>query len=134
MVPRAPDLLDTGTVQHLSTVIRGRLTQPTHVLELVARLHPTPAVAGTPRERALELIHKHEHFDRGGYAAPIGFFDVRGDGEFVVALRCGLFQHDQIQLFTGAGLVAGSDPECEAAETSLKLGTLRGALEATCNA
>ncbi|MCZ6715090.1 MAG: isochorismate synthase [Deltaproteobacteria bacterium] len=134
VVPHAPDLLDTGTVQHLSTVIRGKLTQPTHVLELVARLHPTPAVAGTPRERALELIHKHERFDRGGYAAPIGFFDVRGDGEFVVALRCGLFRHDQIQLFAGAGLVAGSDPEREAAETTLKLRTLRGALEATCNA
>ncbi len=132
-VPSTPDLLDTGTVQHLSTLIRGKLRRPTHVLELVSRLHPTPAVAGTPRERALELIRKHEHFDRGWYAGPIGFFDARGDGEFVVALRCGLFSRDEIRLFAGAGLVAGSDPEREAAETALKLRTLRGALEAACN-
>ena len=74
-----------------------------------------------------------EHFDRGWYAGPIGFFDARGDGEFVVALRCGHFSRDEIRLFAGAGLVAGSDPEREAAETALKLRTLRGALEAACN-
>ena len=133
-VPAAPSLLDTGNVQHLHTLIRGRLRQPTHVLELVACVHPTPAIAGTPRERALELIRKHEHFDRGAYAGPIGYFDARGDGEFVVALRCGLIADDALHLFAGAGLVADSDPRSEAAETTLKLRTLREAVEAACRA
>jgi isochorismate synthase len=132
-VPREPRPVDTGTLQHLHTLIRGQLLRPTHVLELVSRLHPTPAVGGTPTSRALELIRKHEHFDRGGYAGPIGYFDASGDGEFVVALRCGLFCHDEVRLFAGAGLVAESHPESEAAETLLKFRTLRAALEAACN-
>jgi len=132
-VPRSPALLDTGSVQHLHTQIRGKLARPTHVLDLVARLHPTPAVAGTPHGRALELIRKHEHLDRGWYAGPLGFFNGNGDGEFVVALRCGLFSQHEARLYAGAGLVAGSEPELEAAETALKLRTLRGALEAACS-
>jgi isochorismate synthase len=132
-VPRVPDLLETGTVQHLHTRIRGRLQQPVHILDLAARLHPTPAVGGTPRDAALELIQKHERFDRGWYAGPLGWFNASGDGDFVVALRCGLLSGGAVQLFAGAGLVASSDPRREAAETSLKLRALREALETECN-
>jgi isochorismate synthase len=131
-VPERPSLLETGTVQHLRTVLRGRLSRRSHVLDLVARLHPTPAVCGTPRDRALELISKHEKFDRGWYAGLQGWFDPRGQGEFFVALRSGLIGPTEVSLFAGSGLVRDSDPDREAAETSLKLSSLQEALEANC--
>ncbi len=131
-VPQTPSLLTTGTVQHLRTVLWGRLARPTHVLDVAARLHPTPAVCGTPRERALELIDEHEPFDRGWYAGLQGWFDAAGQGEFFVALRSGLIRRNEVNLYAGAGLVEDSDPDREAAETLLKLSSLREALELTC--
>ncbi|MFQ5515009.1 MAG: isochorismate synthase MenF [Myxococcota bacterium] len=131
-VPPTPSLLETGNVQHLHTPIRGRLRRPTHVLDLVSRLHPTPAVAGTPRNAALDLIRKHEPFDRGWYAGPLGWLDAAGDGDFIVALRCGVIGAGTARLFAGAGLVASSDPIRETAETTLKLNALREALESAC--
>jgi salicylate biosynthesis isochorismate synthase/menaquinone-specific isochorismate synthase len=131
-VPAQPSLLSTGRFAHLQTELTGRARLGLDVLELVARLHPTPAVAGTPRGAALDLIRKHEAFDRGWYAGPIGWVDARGSGEFHVALRCGLLRPGELRVFAGAGLVAASDPLREAAETRLKLGALREPLEAAC--
>ena len=92
------------------------------------RLHPTPAVGGYPREAALPMIRAEERFDRGWYAGPVGWVDARGDGEFAVALRSGAFREGRARLFTGAGIVAQSDPETEYFETQLKLQPLLGAL------
>ena len=128
-LPDAPELLGTGTVQHLYTPVRARSDGSRHVLELVARLHPTPALGGTPREAALDLIRGYESFDRGWYAGPLGWFDPAGGGEFWVALRCGLARGRGVELFAGSGLVAQSDPDREAAETALKLRSLWEALE-----
>jgi isochorismate synthase len=128
-VPGEPVLLDTGTLQHLLTPIHGRLRDPVHVLDLAARLHPTPALGGAPRAQALELIRALEGFDRGWYGGPIGWFDAQGDGELCVALRCALLEPDALRLFAGSGLVAESRPESEASETALKLASVRAALE-----
>jgi isochorismate synthase len=131
-VPAQPVLIETGNVMHLHTPITAVAQRGTHLLDLVEALHPTPAVAGTPRPAALELIRKHEPFDRGWYAGPIGWVNARGEGEMYVALRCGLVQPGEVRLYAGAGLVAASDPQREAAETRLKLGALRAPLEAAC--
>jgi salicylate biosynthesis isochorismate synthase/menaquinone-specific isochorismate synthase len=131
-IPAEPSLLRTGRVVHLQTELRARARPGTRLLELVERLHPTPAVAGTPRPAALELIRKHEAFDRGWYAGPIGWIDANGEGEFHVSLRCGLLSPGELRVFAGAGLVAASDPVREAAETRLKLGALLEPLGAAC--
>jgi isochorismate synthase len=124
----APEPLYTGTLQHLYTRIAGRLREPMHALDLVAALHPTPALCGAPRARALELIRKHEPFDRGWYGGPIGWFDAAGSGDFFVALRCALLAGDRATLYAGSGLVSASQPDREAAETALKLRAMREAL------
>lgn len=113
---------------HLRTPISGALRADTHVLEVVERLHPTPAVGGLPREEALEFIRMHEAIERGWYASPIGWFDSAGDGTFAVALRCGLMYEDRAILYAGAGLVAGSDPQGEYDETHWKMQPMRDAL------
>jgi isochorismate synthase len=132
-IPRKPDLMQSGSVQHLHTPIRGRLLKSHHILDLAARIHPTPAVGGTPRSPALDLIRKHERFDRGWYTGPLGWFNASGNGDLVVALRCGLLSPGEVRLFAGAGLVAGSNPQQEAAEVALKLQALRTALETACD-
>jgi len=130
-LPAEPGLRVMGRFAHLQTELTARARPGLDLLELVARLHPTPAVAGTPRGAALELIRKHEALDRGWYAGPIGWLAADG-GEFHVALRCGLLRAGELRAFAGAGLVAASDPRCEAAETRLKLGALCEPLEAAC--
>ena len=124
----APEPLYTGTLQHLYTRIAGVLREPMHALDLVAALHPTPALCGAPRARALELIRKHEPFDCGWYGGPIGWFDASGSGDFFVALRCALLEGDRATLYAGSGIVGASRPEREAAETALKLRAMREAL------
>ena len=131
-IPAQPGLRRTGNAQHLHTEISGRTRSGLHLLELLERLHPSPAVAGTPRPEALELIRKHEAFDRGWYAGTVGWLDPAGGGEFHAALRCALLNGSEARLFAGAGLVAESDPELEAAETRLKLQVMRDALERAC--
>lgn len=115
------------SVQHLETPIRARL-EGIHVLDLVALLHPTPATAGAPVQPALRLLESIEPFDRGWYTGPVGWFDARGEGEFVVALRCALMRPDGAWLYAGAGLVAGSDPMKEWEETESKLDAMRAVL------
>ncbi|MXR51345.1 isochorismate synthase [Halovenus sp. WSH3] len=109
-----------ANVQHLQTPIRADLGEEYHVLDLVEALHPTPAVGGLPPERALETIRETEVFDRGWYAAPVGWFDADGDGTFSVAIRSAVACERQATLFAGAGIVADSDPDQEYDELQLK--------------
>lgn len=130
-VPQEPRLLRLANVQHLATDINGRLADEVPVLALAASLHPTAAVCGTPTERAWNLIRALEGMDRGRYAGPVGWMDAHGDGELGIALRCGEIDADdpsRIRLFAGCGLVAGSDPVAELAETNAKLEPMRWAL------
>ncbi len=115
-------------VIHLHTPFRAVLRTPRHVLELAARLHPTPAVGGTPTDVATEWIRTHEPEARGWYAAPVGWFDLDGNGELAVALRSGVIAGHRAHLWAGAGIVAGSDPDRELAETEVKLRAMLGAL------
>jgi len=116
------------TVLHLRTPIQGQLREPGHVLELVSRLHPTPAVGGVPTHAAIEFITRHEPDQRGWYSAPFGWFDETGDGRFVVALRCGVVAGKRAELYAGAGVVSDSNAPSEFAETRWKLAALLGAL------
>ncbi len=129
-VAAEPRLLKTRTVQHLCTELsaRRRPGSPAALLELVARLHPTPAVGGAPREAALEWLARHEDVERGWFAGPVGFLQSNGDGEFVVALRSALVRGRGATAWAGAGIVARSDPRAEFTETELKLRTVLGPL------
>ncbi|MFB6097291.1 MAG: isochorismate synthase MenF [Haloferacaceae archaeon] len=109
-----------ATVQHLWTPIAADLAADEHVLSLVAALHPTPAVGGLPPERALATIRETEPFDRGWYAAPVGWFDAEGDGSFAVAIRSAVARGRTATLFAGVGVVADSDPDAEWDEAQLK--------------
>lgn len=132
----APELMGFLGIQHLATPLRGHLLpgrEGTGVLDLVASLHPTPAVAGLPRKGALNWIAENEGLDRGWYAAPMGWVDREGSGEFWLALRSALIRNapadgspgvSRARLFAGAGIVDGSRPEAELAETRLKLRAL----------
>lgn len=131
VVPDSPSLKRMATVQHLSTPVHGSLTAEAHVLDLVEALHPTPAVGGTPRAQATSFIDKLEGFDRGWYAGGVGWVDGSGDGEFAIALRCGLIEGAEAHIFAGAGIVADSDPDAELLETRLKLRPLLELLAAT---
>jgi menaquinone-specific isochorismate synthase len=124
-----PEVAVFGPVAHLATPIRGRLSAPApSALDLARLLHPTPAVGGTPRRAALDAIRELEGFDRGRYAGPIGWVDARGDGEWAIALRGAELDGARARLVAGAGIVAGSDPEAEWAETQAKLEPMLRAL------
>ena len=127
--PHEPELLGTANVWHLATPFRGRLhSGRTGLLELVAALHPTPAVCGTPREAAREALQELEPIDRGAYAGPVGWVDADGDGEMAIALRCAEITGTTARLFAGAGIVADSVPEAELDETERKFLALLDAL------
>jgi menaquinone-specific isochorismate synthase len=126
--PAEPAVRALRHVLHLHTPFRATLREPRHVLELVARLHPTPAVGGTPTNVALDWIRDHEPVARGWYASPVGWFDLDGNGELAVAIRSGVIDGNRAYLWAGAGIVAGSDPDRELAETELKLRAMLGAL------
>ena len=126
-MPPRPRLRRLANVQHLETPIRGRLLG-SDVLDLVARLHPTPAVCGHPRRAAAAWLGRREDLDRGWYAAPIGWLAPNGDGAFHVALRCALLEGSRAWAFVGAGVVDGSDPAREWAETCAKLAAVAGSL------
>jgi isochorismate synthase len=123
-VPEAPRLLRLEEIQHLETPIAGTLRNGASILELVERMHPTPAVGGAPREAALAWIAQWEDLDRGWYAGPIGFIDADGGGDFCVALRSALLRGGEARLFAGAGIVDGSIPDAELQETRVKLRAL----------
>ena len=124
-----PSVVEAGPVQHLATLVEGRLSAPEpSVLELVAALHPTPAVGGSPTAAALRLQRELEPFDRGRYAGPVGWVDATGDGAFAVGIRAVQLRTSGALLHTGVGVVADSDPAAELAETRAKAQTLLGAL------
>jgi len=127
-VPAQPRVLRLSNVQHLATDITGRLADSASALALAASLHPTAAVCGSPTERAFAVIREVEGMDRGRYAGPVGWLDSRGDGEFGIALRCAEIRSGSLRLFAGCGIVSGSDPEAELAESRAKFVPIRSAL------
>ena len=132
-VPPAPFVLELPNVLHLASDVRGTVLDGSSSLGLVASLHPTAAVCGTPTEAARTLIRAIEGLDRGRYTGPVGWMDAAGDGEWGIALRCAQVEPDdpcRLRLFAGCGIVAGSKPQDELAESSAKLLPMREALSA----
>ena len=128
-VPESPAIVALRNVSHLGTLIEGELDgDAVTALDLAARLHPTPAVAGTPTDAAVAYLRAVEGFDRGCYAGPVGWMDRQGDGEWAVAVRSATVDGDTACLYAGAGIVADSDPAAELAETQLKLQALLAAV------
>ncbi|MFB8385528.1 isochorismate synthase MenF [Microbacterium sp. NPDC055910] len=135
-----PFTLELPNLWHLATDVAGEIADHASALDLVAALHPTAAVAGTPTDAALDAIHRIEPFDRGRYAGPVGWVDANGDGEWAIALRCAQIgsapdrrfaaYSDTIPIiaYAGAGIVAGSDPEAELLETRVKFRPIVDAL------
>ncbi|MFI0352031.1 isochorismate synthase MenF [Actinomadura sp. 9N407] len=128
-VPAEPELLTLPNVMHLASAVHGRLDSERSVLDVLAALHPTPAVCGTPTDTALQLIRELEGMDRGRYAGPVGWVDSRGDGEWGIALRCAQLEGTRARLFAGCGIVADSDPAAELAEAQSKFRAMQYALE-----
>jgi menaquinone-specific isochorismate synthase len=130
-VPESPYVLHLANVMHLATDVTGALAEKlAHVdaFTILEKLHPSAAVCGTPREQAASLIAEIEGMSRGRYAGPVGWIDAAGDGELGIALRCGQIQGRSIRIFAGCGIVAGSDPDKELAESEAKLIPMRSAL------
>lgn len=124
-----PALLKLRNVQHLYTPVDGRLVSDECILNLVERLHPSPAVGGFPPEAALSFIREREDLDRGWYAGPIGWIDRHGEGDFAVAIRSALLHGNEASLFAGCGIMADSDPEQEFEESCLKLESMLSVLD-----
>jgi isochorismate synthase len=122
--PPEPTLVRIANIQHLATPIRAQLAAPVEAIELAGLMHPTPAVGGEPSDTALGLIPALEGLDRGWYTGPVGWTDAAGDGEFCVALRCALLRGNVARCYAGNGIVRGSDPVAELAETEVKLQAL----------
>jgi menaquinone-specific isochorismate synthase len=133
-VPEAPFVLHLSNVMHLATDVTGVLNdsaKQSDIFTLIAQLHPSAAVCGTPALEANKLINELEQMNRQRYAGPVGWIDANNDGEIAIALRCGQLSNDQksIRIFAGCGIVTGSDPATEFAESQAKLMPMRTALE-----
>ena len=131
-VPESPFVLHLANVMHLATDVTGALIESKKSVDaftILEKLHPSAAVCGTPTEIAAKLINDIEGMPRGRYAGPVGWLDARGDGELGIALRCGQISGNELRIFAGCGIVAGSDPEREYAESQAKLLPMRSALE-----
>ncbi len=129
-VPSRPSIRRFANVQHLHTPVRAALPKETRLLDVLARLHPTPAVGGAPQERAIARIRELEPVPRGLYSGAIGWLDASGRGEFFVGLRSALIDDARARLYAGAGIVAGSSPENELLETEMKFSAMEEALKA----
>lgn len=125
-----PRVVAHPNVWHLASEVRGRPRPGTDLLHLASALHPTPAVCGSPRDEARQILAEREPFERGWYAGALGWVDARGEGELSVALRSALVAGDEAWLFAGCGIVAGSDPDAELAESEAKLRPMLEALGA----
>ncbi|KAF1016853.1 MAG: Isochorismate synthase DhbC [Stenotrophomonas maltophilia] len=124
-----PSLHATASMWHLGTRIHATLDDASvDAATLLAALHPTPAVCGTPRALALQQIRELEPLPRGFYAGAVGWLDAQGDGDWYVAIGCAALQDRALRLYAGAGIVAGSQPEAEVAETAAKFTALLNAL------
>lgn len=129
-VPAAPVASHFGPLHHLRSTLRGRVKAGVGLLDLVQRLHPTPAVGGYPRRAALDWLAAHGERREAWYSGAVGWIDSAGEGEFAVALRCALIRNREADLYAGAGIVAGSDPRRELAETEAKLAVMLDAMAA----
>lgn len=127
-IPSRPNIFRLQELRHLRSVIRGSTHPGITLFDLVERLHPTPAVGGAPTRRALEWLARHGDARRGWYSGATGWIGFNGDGEFAVALRCAWLNGAEAELFAGAGIVAGSDPQNELEETEAKLNAMLGVL------
>jgi menaquinone-specific isochorismate synthase len=124
-----PSIVTVANVQHLGTLIEGRLSAPApNVLEMVLALSPTPALGGHPRAAALKLIDEVEGFERGRYGGAVGWVDAAGNGTWAVAIRCAEITGNRARLFAGGGIVADSDPSAELVETQAKLQAMLSAI------
>lgn len=119
-----PEVVKVANIQHLATPVIAQLAEPHSAIEMAGLLHPTPAVGGEPWPQAATTIADLEQMDRGWYAGPVGWMDAAEDGEFCVALRSALLRDREAHLYAGVGVVAGSDPAAELAETEVKLEAL----------
>ena len=128
--PGRPDIRRYANVQHLHTPVQAALPGNIRLLDVLARLHPTPAVGGSPRDRAIARIRELEAFPRGLYAGALGWIDSAGSGEFFVCLRSALIDGPRARLYAGAGILAGSSPQKELAETEMKFQVMEEALKA----
>lgn len=127
-IPNGPELLKVRDIQHLHTPVIAKCGEDTSLFTLIDRLHPTPALGGFPKQEAIDKIREIEELDRGLYAAPIGWQDYKGNGEFAVAIRSALIQGNEASLFAGCGVVEDSDAETEYVETSIKFRPMLTAL------
>jgi isochorismate synthase len=124
-----PSIVAMANVQHLATLVEGQLSSPpASVIELMRALHPTPAVNGSPREVALELIERYEGIDRARYGGPVGWVDAAGNGAWTVGIRSAELDGHRARLFAGVGVVADSDPDAELAETRAKFEAMLNAI------
>lgn len=128
-IPNEPIIYPLRNLQHLYTPVTADLKTGFTIIDLVKKLHPTPALGGLPNEAALQFIRDHERLDRGWYGAPVGWLDDRFNGEFAVAIRSGLIQVDEASLFAGCGVMRDSDPELEYEETKVKFLPMLNVLE-----
>ena len=127
-IPDGPRLLKIRDIQHLYTPVEGQLNDEATILQLTKHLHPTPALGGVPRTEAMSAIRKYEPMNRGLYAAPIGWLDAEGNGEFAVAIRSAALIKDKAYLYAGGGIVADSEPQSEYEETLVKFRPMLRAL------
>lgn len=119
-VPEEPSIYALKNLQHLYTPVQARLKKEFSIIDVIGRLHPTPALGGLPRQKSLAFIRENEQLDRGWYGAPIGWVDAYDNGEFAVAIRSALLKGKEGSLFAGCGVVRDSDPEAEYQETTIK--------------
>jgi menaquinone-specific isochorismate synthase len=127
-IASSPTLLKLANVQHLATEVQGGMRKAHSALEIAGTLHPTAAVCGLPRDKAMDMIRRLEGMSRARYAGPVGWVDAQGNGEWGIALRCAELDGGSARLFAGGGIVAGSTPEDELDETRIKLLAMQSAL------
>ncbi|KAB8131469.1 isochorismate synthase [Gracilibacillus oryzae] len=127
-IPDQPVIYPLQNMQHLFTPVRAELMFGYTLLDVVKKLHPTPALSGFPQKESLAFIREHETLERGWYGAPIGWFDHKFNGEFAVAIRSGLIREEKASLFAGCGIVKESDPDLEYEETKIKFTPMLEAL------
>ena len=120
-IPKKPQILNLLYIYHLYTAVSGKLKNKTHILDILTKLYPTPALLGDPPEHAFKTINKYEKISRGWYGGCIGLYDNNGNGEFYVPIRSALIKNKDIILFSGSGIVSKSNAKKEWKETTLKL-------------
>lgn len=128
-IPEVPVTYPLKHLQHLYTPVHALLKKGYHITDIVEALHPTPALGGVPRDKALGFIRNNENLERGWYGAPLGWFDSNQNGEFAVSIRSGLVKGNSVSLFAGCGIMGESDPEDEYKETMIKFSPMLSVLE-----